>query len=85
MQLGPITLIAIYFVVWWVVLFGVLPLGARSHHEAGIDLGDGGDPGAPVTHNLKRKAITTSWVAVIVWAVVVAAAEIALRRWEAQA
>ncbi len=81
MQLGPATLVAIYLVVWWVVLFAVLPLGAQSHHEAGIDLKDGGDPGAPVVHNLKRKLVTTSWVSVIVWAAVVAAAEIALRAW----
>ena len=81
MQLGPVTLVAIYLVVWWVVLFAVLPLGAQSHHEAGIDLKDGGDPGAPVVHNLKRKLLTTTWVAVIVWVAVVAAAEIALRAW----
>jgi predicted secreted protein len=81
MQLGVVTLVAIYVVVWWIVLFAVLPLGAQSHHEAGIDLKDGGDPGAPVTHDLKRKAVTTTWVALIVWAVVAAAAEIALRHW----
>ena len=81
MQLGPVTLVAIYLVVWWVVLFVVLPLGAQSHHEAGIDLKDGGDPGAPVVHNLKRKLVTTTWAAVIVWAAVVLAAEVALRAW----
>ena len=84
MQLGPFTLAAIYITVWWTVLFVILPLGAHSHHEAGIDLQDGGDPGAPVVHNLKRKAITTTWVASIVWVVVVAAAEIALRSWAAR-
>ena len=81
MQLGAVTLVAIYLVVWWVVLFAVLPLGAQSHHEAGIDLKDGGDPGAPVVHNLKRKVVTTTWVAAIVWGVVGVAAEIALRAW----
>ena len=85
MQLGVGTMIAIYLVVWWVVLFAVLPLGARSHHEAGIDLKDGGDPGAPVAHNLKRKVVTTTWVAAIVWVFVVAAAEVALRGWAAEA
>jgi predicted secreted protein len=82
MQLGVGTMIAIYLTVWWVVLFAVLPLGARSHHEAGLDLKDGGDPGAPVVHNLKRKAVTTTWVAALVWLVVVVAAEIALRAWD---
>ncbi len=81
MQLGVITLFAIYLTVWWTVLFAVLPLGARSHHEAGSHPDDGGDPGAPVTPNLKRKALTTTWVSAIVWVVVVVAAEIALRGW----
>ncbi len=83
MQLGPVTLVAIYLVVWWVVLFAVLPLGARSHHEAGVEVPGGGEPGSPVVHNLKRKLFTTTWVAAVVWVVVVAAAEIALRRWAA--
>jgi predicted secreted protein len=81
MQLGPITLVAIYLTVWWVVLFAVLPLGAHSHHEAEVDVPGGGEPGSPVVHNLKRKVITTTWVSAIVWVVVVAAAEVALRSW----
>jgi predicted secreted protein len=81
MQLGPFTLIAIYLTVWWTVLFAVLPLGARSHHEEGVEVAGGGDPGSPVTHNLRRKLITTTWVSVIVWIVVVAAAEFFLLSW----
>ena len=81
MQLGPYTLVAIYLTIWWTVLFTVLPLGVRSHHESGVDVVEGCDPGAPVTPNLKRKAITTTWVAAIVWVVAVVAAEIALRAW----
>jgi predicted secreted protein len=40
-----------------------------SHAEAGIDKGDGGDPAAPVDPKLKRKFITTTWVAAIVFAI----------------
>ena len=46
----------IYLTLWWVVLFTVLPLGTITHAEAGIDKGDGGDPGAPVDPKLKKKA-----------------------------
>lgn len=55
-----------YFIIWWMVLFAVLPLGVRNHTEAGTTPEPGHDPGAPVNPNLKRKAITTSWVAAIV-------------------
>lgn len=63
------TAIAIYLTIWWTVLFAVLPLGVTSHAEAGIDRGDGGDPGAPVDPKLKKKFITTTWVSAVVFAV----------------
>lgn len=68
--MGPIWTLSIYFVVWWLTLFAILPLGSRSHIEAGSHVADGGDPGAPVNPNLKRKAITTSWVAAILTALI---------------
>ena len=61
--------IAIYFTIWWTVLFSVLPIGVTSHAEAGIDKGDGGDPGAPVDPKLKKKFVTTTIVATILWVI----------------
>jgi predicted secreted protein len=68
MDLG--TGIALYLTIWWTVLFAVLPFGSKSFAEAGVDP-EGGDPGAPVNPNLKRKFITTTWVAALVLLVVV--------------
>ena len=72
--MGPITSVAIYLTLGWTVLFAVLPLGTVTHAEAGVDKGDGGDPGAPVDPKLKRKFFTTTWVSavlfVIVWLIV---------------
>ena len=67
--MGPVTAIAIYLTIWWTVLFAVLPLGVVSHAEAGIDRGDGGDPGAPVDPKLKKKFLTTTWVSAVIFAV----------------
>jgi predicted secreted protein len=78
--MGPITAVAIYLTIWWTVLFAVLPLGVQSHHEAGIDKGDGGDPGAPVDPKLKQKFITTTWVSAIVFAVIFAIVQFGLVR-----
>ncbi len=65
--MDPVFAVSTYLVVWWTVLFAVLPLGARSHHDAGIPVPGGGEPGSPVNPNLKRKFVTTTWVAAIVW------------------
>lgn len=71
MKLGILTLIAMYLTIWWVTIFAILPLGTRSHAETGVEVPPGCDPGAPVNLNLKRKAITTTWVSAIVFVVLV--------------
>lgn len=63
--MGLGTIIAIYLTLWWTVLFAVLPFGSKSFAEAGVDP-EGGDPGAPVNPNLKRKFITTTWVSALI-------------------
>ena len=68
--MNAFTGVVIYLTIWWTVLFMVLPLGTVTHAEAGIDKGDGGDPGAPVDPKLKKKAITTTWVSTVVFAIV---------------
>ena len=60
------TALAIYFVIWWIVLFAVLPWGVRSQHESG-EMTPGTDPGAPVLTNLRLKLIWTTIVATMVF------------------
>ena len=67
--MGPITAGAVFLTIWWTVLFAVLPLGTQTYAEAGLDVTDGGDPGAPVNPNLKKKFITTTWVSASIWLV----------------
>jgi predicted secreted protein len=66
MSLG--TSLAVYAIVWWVVLFTVLPLGAVSHAEAGIPTPGGGDPAAPVNPRLARKFLITTGVSLLLFA-----------------
>jgi predicted secreted protein len=62
------TAIAIYFIIWWVVLFAVLPWGVRSQEEGG-DVVAGSDPGAPLIPRLWWKLFWTTVVAGIVFAI----------------
>jgi predicted secreted protein len=64
-MIGPVTMTAIYIVCWWVVLFTVLPLGMNQRDQAPPT--DGAQWGAPAEPNLKKKFITTTWVAVLLW------------------
>jgi predicted secreted protein len=64
---SPATALAIYFVIWWVVLFAVLPWGVRSQEESGAVV-PGTDPGAPAIPKLKHKLIWTTLVSAVVFA-----------------
>jgi predicted secreted protein len=61
------TAVAIYFIIWWVVLFAVLPFGVRSQQESG-EVAPGTDPGAPAVPDLKRKLVATTLLACLVFA-----------------
>ena len=63
--------LALYFVIWWILLFAVLPFGVRSQAEAG-EVVRGSEPGAPALPALREKAIWTTLVASIVLVVVAA-------------
>ena len=69
-ELSPLSLTtaaAIYFIIWWVVLFAVLPWGVRSQSESG-EIVPGSDPGAPAVPRLGAKLAWTTVVATIVFA-----------------
>jgi predicted secreted protein len=60
------TIAAIYFIIWWTVLFAVLPFGIKSQHETG-DVLPGTDSGAPVAPEFRSKLIWTTVVATVVF------------------
>lgn len=60
-------LVAIYFVMWWIVLFAILPFGVRSQHEDGPPI-EGTDPGAPVLARMARKLLWTTVTTTVIFA-----------------
>ena len=62
--------IAIYFIIWWTVLFAVLPFGVRSQEESGA-VTRGTDPGAPAIPKLWHKLVWTTIAASVVFALCV--------------
>ena len=70
MKIG--SMIAIYFVIWWTVLFAVLPFGVRNASEAGENVEAGNDAGAPMALHWGKKILATSVIALLVFGVVYA-------------
>jgi predicted secreted protein len=58
--------IAIYFTLWWTLLFAILPFGVRSQHETG-EVVPGSEPGAPQAPALLKKAVWTTVVTTVVF------------------
>ena len=65
------TAIAIYFLVWWLVLFAVLPWGVHNQEESG-DVSPGTDPGAPAVHKVWMKLVWTTVIATVVFGILAA-------------
>ncbi|HWI10660.1 MAG TPA: DUF1467 family protein [Burkholderiaceae bacterium] len=66
------TAIAIYFVLWWIVLFVTLPFGVRSQHEDG-EGAPGTDPGAPIVSRMRAKLIWTTIISAVIFGLSMAA------------
>ena len=60
----PLTGLAIYFVLWWLVLFAVLPFGTRPVAEPDAQTGWRGAPAKP---QMDRKVLATSVITAILW------------------
>ena len=59
---------AIFFIIWWTVLFAVLPIGVRSQEES-EDVTLGTERGAPSNSRMGFKLALTTGIAFIVFAV----------------
>jgi len=60
--------IAIYVIIWWLVLFMVLPFGSHSKIES-TDVSEGHDAGAPVRPQMLKKILATTGISLIVFGV----------------
>jgi predicted secreted protein len=63
-----LTLIAIYFILWWLVWFAVLPWGVTSQHEA-ESFDRRTEPGAPQQPMLLMKIVATTLISGVLLAI----------------
>jgi predicted secreted protein len=69
--------IAIYVVLWWTVLFAVLPIGVRTQDEDGSVV-PGTPESAPTTPRLMRVALLTTLISTLLFAAAWAAVKYGL-------
>lgn len=55
--------IVVYVILWWWILFMVLPVGVNREE----DVQPGNDAGAPQKPNLVPKLVATTVIAAVVW------------------
>lgn len=60
-----------FIIIWWLVLFTVLPWGVRRN-EAPVM---GEDHGAPIRHRILLKALVTTGITIAIWCCLFAAIE----------
>jgi predicted secreted protein len=61
------TIAAIYFVLWWLVLFAVMPFGFRSQSDAG-EVTPGTVASAPARPHFAKAALRTTIVSAVLFA-----------------
>jgi predicted secreted protein len=71
--MGWISGLAVYFIIWWLVIFLVLPWGVRTVPME--DVARGHAPSAPRNPRIVLKAAVTTVVAAVLWLIVYAIIE----------
>lgn len=72
--MGIVAGVVSFIIIWWLVLFTVLPWGIQRNESPEI----GEDHGAPVRHRIGLKLLATTGVTLIVWGCLFAAIEMDL-------
>jgi predicted secreted protein len=66
--MGWISGLAVYFIIWWVVIFAVLPWGVTSVSDDEVVQGQ--ERGAPRNPTLLLRVAVTTVVAAVIWLIV---------------
>lgn len=64
--MNPVSAVVVFIIIWWLVLFMVLPFGINQPD----DLEPGVDPGAPANPRLWAKIGVTTAVAAVIFVIV---------------
>lgn len=66
-MVNAFSMFAVFFVIWWVVLFAVLPFGVRTQSE-NQDVTLGTTESAPTLHRMGRAMLITTLISLAITA-----------------
>jgi len=61
--------IVVFILLWWLVLFIILPRNISSQQERG-NVVEGTDPGAPASPKITKKLILTTIISLLLFAII---------------
>ncbi|MGH1455397.1 MAG: DUF1467 family protein [Alphaproteobacteria bacterium] len=64
----PVSAFVVFVIIWWLVIFCVLPIGLPTEHEEGDEGVRAG--GAPKNLNIKKKLLLTTLISAGLWIIV---------------
>lgn len=67
--MGITSALVLLAVIWWMTFLIVLPIKVQTQGELG-KLEPGTHAGSPAVHNLQKKAIITTVIALVMWAII---------------
>ena len=71
--MGWVSGIAVYIVIWWLVIFMVLPWGVQPIEEGDVEKGHAAS--APLRPRMLRKMAVTTAIAAVLWLIAYAIIE----------
>ena len=67
--MGVVAGLVAYLVIWWLVLFMVLPFGVQTQEESGEAIEPGTPASAPARSRIGLKLSVTTGIAALLWIV----------------
>ncbi len=68
--MGFVSGIIVFVMIWWTVIFCILPIGVSRTQEEPTEKGEYIAPGAPKNVNMKHKVVITTAIAFLIWCVI---------------
>ncbi len=65
----PVSAFVIFVMIWWSVIFCVLPIGISTTYEETEEGDDYIAPGAPKNLNIKKKLFLTTVISSVLWVI----------------